>query len=524
VSLELVRAAAVIAALVVLYVAVQRRERTLEVLRKFWLEPTSPVNVAVLRIIVFYLLHRSAIGQNPVWYTRLPESQRSLPWGWGWLGSLPFDERLASGAEIALIVSAALASVGLFTRVSAPLAALLAVYVLGLPNFFWKINHGHHLRVLFALALACAPCGDALSLDRLWKRWRGHAAPEPSAAYTIPMRVAWLLVGTSYLFPGLWKLWVSGDLWISGAQLKAHLYDSWAVRPDFEPLYRIDQHDWLLALLGVATLVFEIGFIVCVLNRTTRTLAALSAVAFHVGVASFMGIRFSPYPPLVLLLEIPERYDSIRSHVPRRLLAAAARTREQLAARAHALFERFRRPPSSTPWPPRSATPAALVGMALLFGQTYTGLASISSWPFSVYPQFSSREERPRTVASTLRFYLESKDGNRVDLLSRLRRRIGVSRVKRLVRSLEKAAQPGGTKNTRSVVEVFRLAGVRLEPKDRIAIYEATWNVIPPGEQSAYRETLSKRFVVTSDGALRLERPNTKRPSDSESTPRERRD
>jgi hypothetical protein len=511
VVLGLVRAGALIAALCLLFVAVRRRERTLAMLRRFWLEPSSPVNVAVLRIIVFYLLHRSAIGQNPVWYTRLPESQRNPPWGWAWLGNLPFDEQLLSGAEHALIVSAAAASLGLFTRVSAPVSALLAVYVLGVPNFFWKINHGHHIRVLCALAIACAPCGDALSLDRLWKRFRGHAPPEASAAYTVPVRVAWLLVGTAYFFPGLWKLWESGDLWITGRQIKSILYRTWAGRPDYEPAFRIDEHDWLLASLGIATIAFEIGFMFCLFNRTARTMAALSAVGFHYAVSSFMSISFSPYFPLIVLIEIPERWNAVQRHVPRRLLDAAARTSERLEQGAQGVFARLSRRVSSTPWPRRRVWPGLLGGAILLLGQTYTGLVPISSWPMSTFPLFSARAQKLTKVGSKLRFYLEPEHGERVGVEDRVGR-MGGTRIKRLFKKLETATRSDDDDEIRSVVEVLEAAGLRLEPKDRIAIYEATWDVLPPGERTNYRETLVRRLVVTDDGSLKLERPAKKRP------------
>jgi hypothetical protein len=70
-SVEMVRITAVIIALLLVAAAAFWRERFVRTLRSFWLEPTSPVNLALPRIVLFYLLLRSAIGQNPVWYARM---------------------------------------------------------------------------------------------------------------------------------------------------------------------------------------------------------------------------------------------------------------------------------------------------------------------------------------------------------------------------------------------------------------------------------------------------------------------
>jgi hypothetical protein len=503
-SLAVARVAAVLFALLLVGAALRWRERVRGTWRKFWSEPTSPVNAAVLRIFLFYTLMKSAIGQNPVWYARLPLGERELPLGWGWLGSLPFDEALASGAEDALIVSSAAAMLGLFTRVSAPCAALLAVYVLGLPNFFAKINHAHHIRVLSALVLAFSPCGDALSLDRLFRRLRGHAPPPPSLAYTLPVRFVWLLLATTYFFPGLWKLWESGDQWITGAKLEFELYKRWAATPDFEPLFRIDRHRWLMALLGSLTLVFEIGFVFALFKRVTRTIAALSAVGFHLGISAIMGIHFHAFFPLILLLEIPERWETVRRHVPEVLMRFTAACRNRLAEWRDAVLRRVRPRGEPRPWPLRAVWPPLVVGAVVLWAQAWTGFAKINSWPVSVYPLFSDRAGTPPTTGKLLRVYLEADGEKRVDLGRKLRR-LGPARLRNLLGDLDrKLARSKAKHGGRTLVALFHRAGVHLEPGDQVLIYEATWRVLPPGERSNYREKLSRRYLVTEDRALAL--------------------
>jgi hypothetical protein len=502
--LVVVRLGAVFAALLLVALAVRYRRRAIEVLREFWLTPTSPLNLAALRIVIFYALWRSALGQNFVFYAGMPAAERALPFGWEWVGPWAFDERVISSASSAFALASLAALLGIATPVTAPVAALLAVYLLGLPNSFAKINHGHHARVLCALVIAAAPSGDALSFDRLWQRLRGRAPPEPSIAYTLPVRFAWVLIGTTYFFPGVWKLWKSGDQWFSGEALKFHLYSSWATRPDFEPIFPIDRHEWLLAPLGSATLLFEIGFLFALLHRATRVLAALSAVGFHLGVAHTMGIRFPAFFPLVVLLELPESWRALRRHFPPGLLAFGASARARLEAGLDMLRRRGGSPaPRSLV--SRTIAPAVVAGTLLVFGQSLTGAIGLSTWPVSVYPTFSGRVRSPPFEGSALRLSLRS--GKKTIDLERRFKRFGHARRKALLRDLQRDMSRGPAKNRGgSLVSFLRHSGVRIEPGDRIIVREIRWKVLPPGQRRNEREKVLDRYVVTALGSLERER------------------
>lgn len=73
-----------------------------------------------------------------------------------------------------MAVSALAAMVGFRARTAAGIWAVLAVWTLGIPNLYGKVDHYHHL-VWFAVLLASSPCADALSLDRARRR-----APNPT--------------------------------------------------------------------------------------------------------------------------------------------------------------------------------------------------------------------------------------------------------------------------------------------------------------------------------------------------------
>jgi hypothetical protein len=494
-GLEAVRTASVLVALVAALAAIHRRDDAVAFLQRFWLEPSSPVNVALLRMVIFGLITRAAFGRRSLWYAGLPAEERDPPPGWEWVGASFFDADVVAGARIGLIVAGTAATLGVFTRMSAPVAALLAVYVFGIPSFFAKIDHGGHLRMQCALAIAFAPCGHALSVDRLIGRWRGTLSPPASAAYTIPVRAVWVLVGLSYFFPGFWKLWESGDLWLSGRQPLFELRSKWARLPDFEPLFRIDQHAWLLVLFGTATLIFELGYVFALGQRTARTVAALSSTLFHLGVAALLDIRFPAFFPLIVLLEIPER----SSPIGKRLAAYWRSAVDAWNARAQAWRkprgERSSEPAKTLAFRAPALLPVALAAATLVGAQCAAGFARLNSWPISVFPTFSRGAKQPPRVGSMLLVRLESESEEPIDLAEKLRH-LGTVRLERLLRGLDERH------DGRGLVAVIRRARLEIDPADRIVLYEATWRVLPPGKRRGYAERAIATYRVTDDGTL----------------------
>jgi hypothetical protein len=491
-AVRVVTSAVFLATLVFCY---RERRRLGPWLRDYFLRPTSPLTLGLLRIILFALLWNAARMADPEWHAALPEELRVPPFGWGFLGTLPFHAGAAAGARDALVVTSSAAALGLFTRITVPVSALLAVYVFGLPQCFGKVNHGGHARMLCVLALSLSPCGDALSLDAVIRRLRGQSAPKPQAAYTLPVRAVWLLVGTTYLFPGLWKLVESGDLWLSGDQLRVELYKKWGSTPEFHPLVRVDRYPWVLRLLGIGTIAFEVGFFFAMFQRRTRILAALAAVGFHLGVAAVMGIRFPFYVPLIVLVEVPERP-----------VAALRRLLEPLLARARARLTSLQ--PLARLWvptrsfPARRLIPSAVLLSTLFAAQVAAGVTRTSSWPISVYPTFSARKVAPSDYGLGRRVVLETKSGE-VHELGPVLKKARVASVTRMVERLaERATNKKRTSQGREIVELFRYLGVPVEPGDHIVLSEATWDLFPLGKRAGYREEPMRRFLVRDDLSL----------------------
>src|SRR6185503_19451812 len=121
---------------------------------------------------------------------------------------VPINPTLAGAASLVFIVACVGAILGLFTRTSAIVAVVTGLYVLGIPQFYGKIDHYHHL-LWFGAILAASRCGDALSIDAIragWKRAdRGDIEPPAAArAYHLPIALILVLLGLVYFFPGFW--------------------------------------------------------------------------------------------------------------------------------------------------------------------------------------------------------------------------------------------------------------------------------------------------------------------------------
>jgi hypothetical protein len=472
-SLVAVRVVAGLVLLVAIGLAVHKRRALRSHLREFFLAPSAPENVALLRIVLFAFLAWVGLRSNAVWWASQPAALRVMPPGWGWLdGVLPIDGTWAGIARQLVIGFGVCAALGLATRITTAAAALAAVYLLGAPSFFGKILHADHALVLMTLVLAAAPCGDALSLDRLWQRWRGRPAPAAASAYTLPVRLCWLLLATIYLFPGIWKLWEAGDLWFNGERLLWELQDEWGQRKGFVPPARIDQYPWLLALLGAATVIFEIGIFFAIFQKHTRIAFALGAVAFHVGVRLFLGIKFYEYLPLILLIDFPWRTPSVPAG------AAIPRGR--------------------SPWP------SAVVGGTLLFGQFFVGFAQIDSWPLAMHPKFSERGGAKQITRNNKITFQRSTGGRERDLVYVLSKRGGGHGFTRVVLRFDRSVRRGEPSDDagRSIVTLLRDNELAPATGDTITIYSASWNTYPLGKRTGYEKHLLSRYVVTDDGRL----------------------
>lgn len=295
-SIRVWRPAALATGFLILAVWVARKRPRL--LHAYFGAEGSAVNLAVFRIVLFGLLLTSENVSQALRYSRLPDLLQYPPVGLApVLDVLPVNERLVTSAALLFVAAAACALIGLYTRPAALATTLLGLYVLGVPQFYGKVNHYHHL-LWFAAILAVSRCGDALSVDALRRGWRDANAGRPPArpgsarAYALPLRFVWLLMGLVYFFPGFWKFVVSGPGWAIGDNVRDLMYAKWMALGGWQPWFPIDQYPLLYQAAGVGTLLFELLFVVFILFPQLRNVAAITGFVFHTTTLVFMRISF----------------------------------------------------------------------------------------------------------------------------------------------------------------------------------------------------------------------------------------
>jgi predicted DCC family thiol-disulfide oxidoreductase YuxK len=288
------REATMLAFVALLLTFLQRRYRLLS---EFFSGSADPLNLAIARVVVFSALLLQESYGRILRFAQLPDVLQLPPVAWGPILKL-FPVRAPVVAIVCLLFAAACiaAIAGVFTRVSCLLAAVLSIYALGVPQFYGKVNHYHHL-VWFALILGFSRCGDALSIDSLFaapkRADRGEIdSPAASRAYGLPLRFMMALLALVYFFPGTWKLARGGWAWIFSDNLQIQMYEKWAEFGTWTPWLRVDHYPWLMPVLALFTICFEISFGWMVLWPRLRPVAALAGLAFHNGIGMLMRIPF----------------------------------------------------------------------------------------------------------------------------------------------------------------------------------------------------------------------------------------
>ena len=282
------------------------RQRVVRVLREAFDTVSHPLNLAVFRIVVFWQIYKVGWFNLISRVAGLPDDLQYPPFtGIPGVGPLRRFENWPLhplGPEQILFwgtvmkVACVTAIVGLFTRASALVVAILFFFVWGSMQWYGKVDHHHHL-LWFALLLAASRSGDALSLDSLRAAWRradrgSTEPPGPSVAYGRPLAFAMVLIGVIYFFPGAWKLRTSGLDWALGENLLYTMHTKWRMVGGWLPDFRLDHYPVLYRLGGVSTLVFELSAIFLILNRQTRLIAAAMGFSFHWLTNAVMRIGF----------------------------------------------------------------------------------------------------------------------------------------------------------------------------------------------------------------------------------------
>ena len=435
------------AALALAALALLRRRQHLA---SFFAAVASPINLAVFRIVLFAQL--LVFGPNlAIELSHLPETALVPPLGWGWfLNLLPPKPYLVQGLFWLFQACCIAGLLGAFTRTAAAGASIIGLYVMGVPQFFGKIDHYHFLW-WFTVLLAASPSGHALSVDSARKAMSPENTPaEPGRQYALPLRFAWLLIGLIYFFPGFWKFVISGTDWALSDNLKFKMYAKWFELGGWEPFFRLDNYPFLYKSGGILTMTLEMGFIFAMLWGPTRLAFILGGLIFHLTNGLFLHIYFTHLMVVyVVFVDWHSFFRRLSRHLfkkravlfytpdtPGQRRAALIRSLDLFGAIDYTVEAREMSGPTIRlsldgqpaegmafwtalisrvplvlfalpffPIPkrtsslrantesrhsPASLRPVTLAGLLLFVANSFCGLALIDTWPVAVYPTFAS--------------------------------------------------------------------------------------------------------------------------------------
>jgi hypothetical protein len=261
--------------------------------QRFWFKPAAPHTLGLIRIcggaMLFYthlvwgkdLL--AFVGPN-AWIPRDLAGRLNSPWSWSYFYYIDAPA-LVWTLHIAALIVFAMLTVGLFTRVTSILAAVITLSychrLIGMQFGLDQVN------ALLALYLAVGPSGAVYSLDRyLACRKAGRQLPiEPSVSGNIAVRLIQLHMCIIYLFGGISKM--RGDTWWDGSAV-------WLAIASYE--YQSLDMTWLarfpfvVALAAHITVFWETFYCVLIWPRATRPIFLALAVMVHGGIALCLGM------------------------------------------------------------------------------------------------------------------------------------------------------------------------------------------------------------------------------------------
>ncbi len=270
-------------------------KKLLQRLIDYWFTPMPAQRLALLRIAsgsfaLWYLLSRYSLLQA----VARTDSSLFEPVGVAaWL-SAPLSPEEFSMVYWATVAAGIAYTIGWRYRFSGPAFASLALFTFCYRNSWSMIYHDNIALILHIFIIAFSPAGDTYSVNSR----RRTAVEEWHERYGWPVRLLCTATALTYLVAGLAK--VLGDLrwnWADGSALRSQVaVDSLrkellgeSVSALFPWLYA---HSDLFLLMGIFSLVVELGAPLFLVSRTARMGWALATWVMHWGIWLIMGITF----------------------------------------------------------------------------------------------------------------------------------------------------------------------------------------------------------------------------------------
>jgi len=275
----------------------------------FWFTPTAPHTLAVIRIATGSLLlyshlvlaaNLSSFLGDSAWINNdtiasihqgdftPPDAARSYLW------NISSPALLWAHHLLTILVTACFA-VGLFTRLTAPLAWWLQLMLVH--RLTGTLFGFDQVTTMLTMYLMLGPSGAVFSVDRLLRRrFAGKVGKSrqlqwllpddrPSVSANIATRLIQIHLCIVYLFGGLWK--ARGTSWWDGTAIWFAISNAQYQSIDITWLGRYPR---LFSLLAHVTVFWEVFYCALVWPKLTRPIVLVIAIAVHGGIALFLGM------------------------------------------------------------------------------------------------------------------------------------------------------------------------------------------------------------------------------------------
>jgi hypothetical protein len=206
-----------------------------------------------------------------------------------------------------MVVAGILALIGLVTRGSVFVFALLSMFFVAHEYSYGDRHHTEALWTIFIMCLAFSPSGARLSVDAILRRRRAAAASSPPEPETVdsamwPLKFAHVLLSMTYFSTGASKLIAARGLtWMNGYTLQWYTFGD-AMRRGYPfGIWLAQQHN-LAVVMSVFTVCFELFFFLSLFLPRAAPLFFLTAIGFHIGLYFAAGHDFFQHIALNLTL------------------------------------------------------------------------------------------------------------------------------------------------------------------------------------------------------------------------------
>ena len=311
--------------------------RLLSALDRHWFAPASLRDLALVRILAFgsqtlFFIVQPGPGFRPPWRqieltSMAPAPFKPLtvlkalllPFG-GW-GEVRPDADLIAAALVVAFAGGALATVGLFARVTMPAAALANTLLVAHWFSYGDFHHAEALMLIALNVLAIAPSADAWSLDAVRRRRAGREAPPDASVFARwPLRLMQWLLALTYLSAAGHKLAKGGLEWFNGHTMMHHLITAGLQRGRELAFVLAELPPWVHVVPSIFSVLFELTFVVAILVPRTAWLYVLAGTAFQLGV--YVAMRIGFFQTILLYSVFAEslrRFPPPALRLPRRL-------------------------------------------------------------------------------------------------------------------------------------------------------------------------------------------------------------